>query len=362
MKLIKIIKIVFFNLIYGRISKVQTKKNNQNITIKKVSFKKKYFYNVYFSKNSRNYVGSIHDSALIINNSVFPQASYQYRYNRYNLIQNADVKKNIVFTEGTARFKKEILGSVFMLLTGGAGKENYFHWIFDVLPRIAILEKSNFNFKNLKFLLPSLKFNFQKETLKLLKLPPKNCLDIKYYKHFTAEKIITTDHPYVFNNNPTNSILDIPPWIIFWLRKKFKFRNKKKNIFSSKIYIDRSDSKFSKNRYIVNEENLKKYLITKGFKSVVLSKISFKKQVKIFSHAKVIVGAHGAGFSNIIFSNPGTKIIELQSSKSGDAIKNLAKKCNLNYKRIVSKYIFKKNMNPHGKILVDLNLLKKKLN
>ena len=36
--------------------------------------------------------------------------------------------------------KKKIKGTVFSLLTGGGGNSNYWHWLFDVLPRINILE------------------------------------------------------------------------------------------------------------------------------------------------------------------------------------------------------------------------------
>ena len=62
--------------------------------------------------------------------------------------------------------------------------------------------------------------------------------------------------------------------------------------------------------------------------------MDFIKQVNMFHNADCIVGMHGGGFGNIVFCKPGTKIIELKSLSSGDAIKNLAKKNNLNYKSI----------------------------
>jgi Glycosyltransferase 61 len=39
--------------------------------------------------------------------------------------------------------------------------------------------------------------------------------------------------------------------------------------------------------------------------------LSFPQQVALFSQAAVIAGAHGAGFSNMAFASPGTRIIEL---------------------------------------------------
>ena len=40
-----------------------------------------------------------------------------------------------------------------------------------------------------------------------------------------------------------------------------------------------------------------------------------------FFNAKKMVGLHGAGFANIVFCKPNTKILELQSNTAGDIIK-----------------------------------------
>ena len=362
MSILNFLKIILFKLIYGKIVNIIPAKKNQNVFIKKILLSKNISYNIYILKNARSYQGSVHDNALIINNKVIDKPSYQFRFNSKKRIHNGKIRQNIVFREGTPKLKKKINGNVLLLLTGGAGKDNYFHWLFDVLPRIAILEKSKINIKEINFLFPSLKKKFQRESLKELKIPENKCLDSKNFKHFTAEKIITTDHPYVMKNDPTNSILNLPKWIISWLRKKFLTKKTKKITRKfEKIYIDRSDSKYSKSRYIKNEGEIKKHLISNGFRSVVLSELNFIEQVKIFYKAKIIVGLHGAGFANIIFSKPVAKIIELQSLGSGDAIKNLAKKCKLRYYRVSSNNI-KKFSDPHGKIFIKIAELKKFLN
>ena len=54
-------------------------------------------------------------------------------------------------------------------------------------------------------------------------------------------------------------------------------------------------------------------------------------QIKYFYNAKKILGLHGAGFANIIFSKPGTNFLELKSNTAGKVCENLAKKCQLNY-------------------------------
>ena len=51
------------------------------------------------------------------------------------------INENIVLKIGTPRIQKRIKGSVFSLLSGGAAKTNYFHWLFEILPKLEILNK-----------------------------------------------------------------------------------------------------------------------------------------------------------------------------------------------------------------------------
>ncbi|MDA0902681.1 MAG: glycosyltransferase family 61 protein, partial [Proteobacteria bacterium] len=41
------------------------------------------------------------------------------------------------------------------------------------------------------------------------------------------------------------------------------------------------------------------------------SKLSFRDQVKLFANSKIIFGAHGAGFTNILFASPDAVLIEV---------------------------------------------------
>ena len=126
---------------------------------------------------------------------------------------------------------------------------------------------------------------------------------------------------------------NIPLWISQWLKSTFKKGNGKK--FAKKIYIDRSDSTSNVKhlRTIKNEDEVKNYLSGIGFENVRLGEYSFKDQISIFENAETIVGLHGAGFANIVFSKPNVKIIELKKrAHQGKEIENLAKSNNLSYK------------------------------
>ena len=66
-----------------------------------------------------------------------------------------------------------------------------------------------------------------------------------------------------------------------------------------------------------------------------------------------------AGFANIVFCQPRTKVIELRSSNAGRAIENVAKKNDLNYNSIVIEPSNSTFPNQQGHIQVPIGNLSK---
>lgn len=331
MFLLKKIKILIFHILYGKIQKITRGYKNSNFQKEKIKINKNNFYNIYKHNNARLYTASVHDNAIILNNELVEESSFQLRYNKKLQIINSKTSDNIVLKEGTPKILRKVSSPIFSMLTG-AGKNNYFHWLFDVLPRLKILEESKFKTKNIFFLVPSLKFKYQVETLNILNISIKKCYSNEKFKHIFSKELISSDHPYLTKNNATKSINNIPIWIIKWLRKKFLKKLSNRKFLFDKIYISRSNSSNKNLRFILNENEIINFLKKEGFKILTLSNFKFIDQVKIFQSAKIIIGLHGAGLSNIIFCNPGTKLLEIQSTAGGNPIKNLSKTCKLNYK------------------------------
>jgi capsular polysaccharide biosynthesis protein len=76
----------------------------------------------------------------------------------------------------------------------------------------------------------------------------------------------------------------------------------------TKLYIDRTRSP---NRQLQNESSLIAALNQLGFVAVRLEEHSFLSQRDLFRSARMVVGLHGAGLSNIAFCQPGTIVYEL---------------------------------------------------
>ena len=102
---------------------------------------------------------------------------------------------------------------------------------------------------------------------------------------------------------------NIPEWIVLFLRERFI--NKAKKFDNCEyIFIDRSDSDFNRCK-LVNNKEIIEILEKKGFKSYKVSELSFFEQIYLVKKAKVIIGPHGAAFSNLIFSNKDLKLFEI---------------------------------------------------
>ena len=312
----------FFIVLYGRIYLFDV--HDKNFLNKKEIVINKVTYSVFKIIHGRLYTDQVSNVAYINNKNIISGPSIQFKDNILS-----DVSNNVVLKSGTKRFVKKIKGKVLSILTGGGGNNNYWHWLFDALPRIFLYEKF-YTLKKLdKILVPNLREKFQVETLFNLSIKNKRIIVANDHRHIAAKELYATSHPNISN------LERVPLWIITSLRERFikkKIQIKK----FDKIYIDRSDSKSNvKNfRKIINEKEIVNFLISKEFRIIKLSEFSFLEQVSIFNNAKYIIGLHGAGFANLVFCKKNTNILEIKPKKAGNIIKNLSIDTNLRYSSI----------------------------
>jgi capsular polysaccharide biosynthesis protein len=81
-----------------------------------------------------------------------------------------------------------------------------------------------------------------------------------------------------------------------------------------KIYISRRDSTDSRN--LINEIEIEDYLKGKGYKIILLSKLSLSRKIEIFTNAKIIITPLGAGIQNVYFCKKiNAKVILIGTSR-----------------------------------------------
>ncbi|SDM88587.1 DUF563 domain-containing protein [Bacillus sp. OK048] len=182
---------------------------------------------------------------------------------------------------------------------------NYFHWMFDVLPRLELLRKSGIAYDriviNRGIHYKEEYCQFQDESLQLLGIAKDMLIECQPDTHILAKQVIVSSMAGYTAHVPKN--------VCQFLRNEFlaKVQIRKKS-HEKRIYISREDAP---HRKVVNEKEVFSVLEKYGFKMVTLSTLSFIEKIELFNTAEVIVSPHGAGLTNLIFCNPGTKVVEL---------------------------------------------------
>jgi capsular polysaccharide biosynthesis protein len=297
--------------------------------------------------------GRIHtDNATSIaiisaDNRLIGDISFSYDYGR-----TTESSQNNIFKQKYFDKPFRLSGTVFTLLTGGSGINNYSHWLIDVLPRIHLLKESALYDQIDWFLVPSYRHDFQRDTLSLLGIGPEKIIEGDKYPHIEADRIVASTAP-----RGNDSI--IPYWLCSYLRTSFMAADLQFK-YPPYIYLSRKDSKF---RVVANEDELTDLLKKYNFETYILSELSFLEKINLFAGAQVVISATGAGMTNMVFCKKGTKIIELfNEGFVVGPFYDMSPKLGLDYHYIISKTGSKaKNLKQGQKedLVVDLMQVKK---
>jgi capsular polysaccharide biosynthesis protein len=172
---------------------------------------------------------------------------------------------------------------------------NYFHWLFDVLPRFHLLERSEISMSSV---VVTSRMTFQEQSLELMRLPW-TLIPLEADPHLEAAPLIV----------PALSVRPrtFPPWACQFLRDTFLPVATPAPSGNSRLFISRRTG----GRVILNEEEVLIHLEQAGFSVIRLDDLPFPHQVSAFATAEIVVAAHGAGLANIVFCTPGTRIVEI---------------------------------------------------
>ena len=177
-------------------------------------------------------------------------------------------------------------------------KGNPWHIWIDVISKFRLLEKKwSTNFTKYCFVLANHSLYFEKVCEELfpeikIMVMPKN--ETWLFKHLIV--------PSMSNSKDGIIVPPMSPWL-----RHFKGTHNLKGVKPyRKIVVLRPGSV---TRRISNSDEL--LLNLKGWETVVLENMTIKDQIKIFSEASHVVAAHGAGLTNLLWCQPGTKVLEI---------------------------------------------------
>jgi capsular polysaccharide biosynthesis protein len=249
--------------------------------------------------NGRLYTDNMGSIAIIGHDQkLVGDVSFQYKDG-----DNVDPRENLIFHQSYFIPPLKLPGTVFSMLSGGGAINNYGHWLMDALPRFHLLKESGLLDTVDWFLIPSMRYDFQRDAVKLLGIPTNKIIEGDKIRHIQADNLIAT-------TAPRGKHVLIPEWSFRFIRDTYVAAADPKPLYPPLVHISRKDSSF---RNVLNEDEMVEILEPYGFANIILSKLSLLEKVNLFHHADVVIGASGAGLTNLFFSKEGGKLIELFS-------------------------------------------------
>lgn len=166
---------------------------------------------------------------------------------------------------------------------------NYGHFLLDCLPGIAATRIAEFP-ANFRYAFPALK-----------------PWHLEHLARQGIDPVILDGPVYYCNQIVFTSCMDHN---LHWPNKHFRMiaPAAKHQEPHRKVYLSRANQK----RRFISEGALEASLSDDGFEIVAPEGISVSQQIEMFEQSKIIVGATGAAFANIIFCAPGTMVVEIQ--------------------------------------------------
>lgn len=174
--------------------------------------------------------------------------------------------------------------------------KGYFHFIFDTVSKI----KSVLGDSQILIIVDCNLLQWQKEWLLFVGVE-----ESRMIRYNPAKEFILVKHLY--NSDPPRGGL-FRKETIEWLRSTLLEKMQIASDYQEPgyYYLQRKSTMFSASflpSRIVNEEALIDFLRSRGFKVIYFDGKSLTEQIEIMRSAKVIVSAHGAGLSNMIFAD-----------------------------------------------------------
>ena len=178
-------------------------------------------------------------------------------------------------------------------LTGDAA-DNLYHWTFDILPRLQLLQPEDLS--SLRVLSP-LKGAYHRTTLLAFGFREDQLIPLGKAPFHQADQLWFAQTPRGVSAGNVRFIRELYTRMIPAGPGK-----------PLRLYISRAKAT---SRRIVGEAELEEGLRQRGFQIAFFEELSFPEQLALMARATIIVAAHGAAWTLAVVAQPGTPVIEI---------------------------------------------------
>jgi capsular polysaccharide biosynthesis protein len=207
-------------------------------------------------------------------------------------------------------------GEGVALLGGQRGA--YWHWWIDVLSRAWLLERYGSTTARLPLALPQAQAVSNEESLRLLGLAER-LAPLEPGLHEFERVAFCSPGCGSRSRLPSARVAEYAHWLRDRLCPDGGERRGERRLFTS-----RADASW---RRIVNEDPAMELLAEHGFERLECGRMTIREQAAAFAEASIVVGPHGAGLTNLLFTPPGATVMELFASPAAIEISNYRVLC-----------------------------------
>jgi hypothetical protein len=177
------------------------------------------------------------------------------------------------------------------------GDGNYYHFLMDVIPRLAIVEQSAVAPPE-RWYVPT-RQPFQRELLLRAGVPEATWLDPAASPDVVADTLVVPGLP--------STVVRNPPWVVGFLRDRLL--GQPPALSHPGVYVTRGPGR--NNRSVRNEHDVVAMAVGHGLTPIDPARMTVAEQIEAFSTARLIVAPHGAALANLVFAGSGAAVIEL---------------------------------------------------
>ena len=213
----------------------------------------------------------------------------------------SDWREHPIFLRPTLGPTAHVTGTVLSLTTRGTAV-NYYHFLYDAIGRLAVLEDAlPHALGEADAVVVPHGAGYQRQLLELAGVTGR-LIQPTRGRTVAADRLLVPSNP--------NWALQAPPATVAWLRDRLPPSGATGT--PKRLYVTRGTT--PRTRRYVEEAALWPELERRGFERIDPGQHSVQEQIDLFHGAEVVVSPHGAALTNLTFSRPGVRVLEMFAS------------------------------------------------